>query len=210
MHPRCWVAWHLLANQNSGTSMEVSSGFFMCHIQEEEVDPDYPGLCYLLHLVWTSQTVLQQQAHCPQVTLELKCCCSQLLLWVHPTHPVLCWSWWEANSSYVGSSCSLPHPWGIPHKLVHWDRTTFPQHIPYSPICPVFYESPWRQLHGIELCLQPPRPLLCRHCRFVIVFLMILSPFGLEGFGLFASPFCMFSYLLCKFRCIRCCTVLRC
>ena len=28
----------------------------------------------------------------PQVALELKCCCSQLLPWVHPSHPVLCWS----------------------------------------------------------------------------------------------------------------------
>ena len=51
MHPRCWVAWFLLANQNFGTSMGASSGFFMCCIKVEQVDPDYPGMYYLLHLV---------------------------------------------------------------------------------------------------------------------------------------------------------------
>ena len=34
---------------------------------------------------------------------------------------------------HAESSCALPHPWSIPHKLAHWDRATFPQHIPYSP-----------------------------------------------------------------------------
>ena len=30
-----------------------------------------------------------------------------------------------ANSSYEGSGCTLSHPWGIPHRLAHWDRATF-------------------------------------------------------------------------------------
>ena len=30
----------------------------------------------------------------------------------------------------------------IPHKLVHQDRATFPLHIPYSPIGPVFCDGP--------------------------------------------------------------------
>ena len=94
-----------------------------------------------------------------------KGCCSQLLPWMHPSHPALCWSWWEANSSYVGSGCALSHPWGVPQSLVHWDRATFPQHIPYFPICPVSCDGPWRWLHRLELCLQPPRPLPCYICH---------------------------------------------
>ena len=27
-----------------------------------------------------------------------------------------------------------PHPWGTPHKLIHQERATFPQYIPYFPI----------------------------------------------------------------------------
>ena len=69
------------------------------------------------------------------------------------------------NSSYVGSGCALPCPWGIPHKLVHQDMATFPQHIPYSPIFNGFCDGPWRQLHRLGLCLQPPRLLLCFICH---------------------------------------------
>ena len=84
---------------------------------------------------------------------------------VHPSHPALCWSWREQNSSYVGSTSTLPHPWGVPHKLVHQDRATLPQHITYFPIYPEFCDDPWRWLHGLEPYLQPPRPLLFFTCH---------------------------------------------
>ena len=148
----------------------------------EQADLEYPGVWYLLCLVWQSQMVLHQQTHCAQVVLELKCCCSQLLPWVHPSRPALCWSWWEVNSSYVGSGCVLPHPWDIPHELVHWDRATFPQHIPYFPIYPEFCDDLWRWLHGLEPYPQLPRLLLyciCDNCICGIHFLCLeaLSPF---------------------------------
>ena len=111
-------------------------------------------MCYLLCLVWLSQMVLHQQAYCPQVALELNCC-SQFL----PTGASF------SSCPMLGPGCALPHPWGIPHKLVHWDRGSFLQHIPYSPICPGFCGGPWRWLHGLELCLQPPRPLLYFTCH---------------------------------------------
>ena len=85
------------------------------------------------------------------------------------SHPALCWSWREVNSSYVGFGCALHCPWGVPHKLVHWDRATFLQHTPYFPICPEFYDDFWRWLHGLEPCLWLPRPLpycTCHNCIF--------------------------------------------
>ena len=51
----------------------------------------------------------------------------------HVSHPALCWNWWVINSSYAGSCCTLPHPWGIPHKLVHWDRPLFHYRFPVLP-----------------------------------------------------------------------------
>ena len=117
MHPRCWVAWYLLANQNSGTSMTVGSRSFVCCVLVEHIDLDYPGVCYLLHLMWLSPKVLHLQAYCPHVALELKCWCSQLLPLVHPSHPALCWSWWEVNSSYTGPAAPFPIP-GVYH--INW------------------------------------------------------------------------------------------
>ena len=118
-------------------------------------------MCYLLYLTWPSQMALHQQAHYPQVALEFRCLCVQLLPWVHLSPPALWWNWWVINSSYAGSSCILPHPWSIPHKLVHLDRATFPLHIPYFPISPVIYDGLWRQLHRLGPCSQLPRPLSC-------------------------------------------------
>ena len=167
MHPRCLMDWYLPVNWNSSTSMDVSSWFSTHCVLVEEADLNYPGVCYLLCSVWPSQMVLHEQAHYPQVALELKCCYPQLLPWVCPSHPALYWSWWETNSSYAGSSCALPHPWGVPHKLVHWDRATFSQYTPYFPTYPEFCDDPWRQLNRLEPYPQPPRPLLyciCHNC----------------------------------------------
>ena len=93
-------------------------------------------------------------------------------------------SWWEADSSYVGSSCALPHPWGVPHKLVHRDRAAFPQHIPYSPIYPVFCGDLWRELHGLGPCPQPPRPLLYLFCHnYIYAFVLLLPEWPQLSFG---------------------------
>ena len=81
----------------------------------------------------------------------------------HHPWPALSWGWWVANSFYVGSGCTPPHPWGISHRLVHWDRAIFPPHILYFPISFVFYGSSWRQLHRLGPCPQPPRPCFTCH-----------------------------------------------
>ena len=90
MHPRCWLVQCLPTNQNSGISMGVGSGWFWCHIYMELVDLDYPGVCYLLCLVWSSHMILHQQAHYPPVALESGGWYFQLLPWVYPSHPALC------------------------------------------------------------------------------------------------------------------------
>ena len=162
----------------------------------------YPGVCYLLHLMWPSQTVLHQQAHCPLVALESKCCYFQLSPWVHPSHPALCWSWWEADISYVGSGCVHPHSWGVPHKLVHWKRAVFPQHIPYFPINPEFSDDIWRWLHGLELYTQPPRLLLYCICHSCICGIWLPSLGRLQPF---LSPFGTFPHFLYEFGHIWCC-----
>ena len=143
---------------------ELVLGFCVLHLSGAGWS-DYPGVCYLLCMMWPSQMALHQQAHHPQVVLELKCWCFQLLPQVHSSHPALCWNWWAVNSSYVGSGCILPHPWGIPNKLVHWGRATFPLCIPYFPIGPVFCDGPWRWLHRLEPCPQPLRLLPCFICH---------------------------------------------
>ena len=48
----------------------------------------------------------------------------------HP-QPTLSWDWWVASSFYAGSDCTPPHPWGIPHRLIHWDRATTYSLFPY-------------------------------------------------------------------------------
>ena len=151
--------------------------------------------------MWPSQTALYQLAHYPQVVLKLRCSCFQLLAWVHLSHLALCWNWWVINSSYAGSSCTLPHPWGVPHKLVHQDRAHFLLHIPYSPISSVFCDGPWRQLHGLGLCPQLPRPL---PCFFVIIPFVTLCFLGFECFCLFMSPFHALLHLLHRFWCVGC------
>ena len=202
MHPRCQMDWYLPANHNSSISMEVSSRFSAHCVWVKQADPDYPGMCDLLSLVWPSQMVLQQQPHCLLVALELNCCYSQLLPQVCPFHPALCWGWWEANSSYVGSSCTLPHPWSIPHKLVYQDRAAFPQHTPYFPIYPELNDDPWRWLHGLKLYLQPPRLLLYCVCHIAFVAFSFLC---LEGLSPFLNPFGAFPHFLHEFSCILCC-----
>ena len=197
--------WYPPANQNSSTSMEVSSGFSAHCVGQ--ADPDYPGVCYLLHLMWPPQTVLHQQAPCPQVALELMCCYFQLLPQVCASHPTLCWSWWEANTSYVGSGCTHPYPWGIPHKLVHQDRTAFPQHIPYFPIYPEFCDDLWTWLHRVELCPQPPRLLLYCICHNCICGTQLPS---LGRLWPFLSPFGTFPHFLYEFGHIWCCHSLGC
>ena len=153
-HPGCWVGWYLPTMQNSSTSMEVGSVLHMCHIWVEQVGPDYAKTCCLLCLTWPSWTALSHQAHCLQMALELRCLYAQPLSWVHLPWPALCWGWWVTNCSHVGASCTPPHPWGIPHRLVHCSRATFPPHIPYLPIGSVFYGGLQRQLHGLGPC--PP------------------------------------------------------
>ena len=150
--------------------------------------------CCLLCLMWPSQMALCQQAHYPQMALELRCLCGQLLPQVHLSQSALDWNWWVINSSYAGSGCALPHPWGIPHKLVHWDRTTFPLHIPNFPIGPVFYDSPWRQLHGLGLCPQPPRLLPCFfYCNSIYG---IVLPWFLPFYGPISHVLTSFAWIL--------------
>ena len=99
-------------------------------------------------------------------------CHFQLLPQVHPSHPALGYSWWGTAISYVGPSCTLPCPWGVPHKLAHWDRATFPQHIPYFPHLSCIFGDLWRWLHGLRLCTHPPRLLLylfCHNCACAFV-----------------------------------------
>ena len=146
-----------------------------------------PWVCYQLCLMWPSQIALHQQAYYPQVALELKCWCFQLLPWVHPSHPALCWNWWAVNSSYVGSSCALPHPCHVPHKLVHWDRATFPLHIPYFPICPVFCDGPWSE--GSYTDQNHVSKLQgCCLASLVLVSFMAFWLLSLEVFSHFSKP----------------------
>ena len=148
----------------------------VCCIWVEQVGLDYPEACCLMCLMWPSQVVLGQQVHCLQITLELRCLYAQPLPWVCLPSPALSWGWWVTNSPYVGSGCFPPHPWGIPHILVHWGRATFPPHIPYFPIGSVFYGSLWRQLHGLGLCPQPSRLLPCFSFHSSVYGTVPLSP----------------------------------
>ena len=161
MHPGCQVDWCLPIVQNSSASMEVGSMLHMCHISVEQVDLDYPEMCCPLHLMWLSQTALRQWAYCLQVALGLGYLYSQPQLQVCHSQPALSWDWLVTNSSYVGSGGTPHHHWGIPHRLVHWGRATFPPHIPYFPTSSVSYGGPWRQLHGLGPRPQPPRWLPC-------------------------------------------------
>ena len=88
----------------------------------------------------------------------------------------------ECYSSYVGSSYALPHPWGIPHRLVHWDMAAFPLHIPCFPIDLVFCGKLWRWLHRLEPFPQTPRllPYLAYHsfaCVIVLLWPEMPQPF---------------------------------
>ena len=156
--------------------MEVGSVLHMCHIWVEQVGPDYAKTCCLLCLTWPSWTALSHQAHCLQMALELRCLYAQPLSWVHLPWPALCWGWWVTNCSHVGASCTPPHPWGIPHRLVHCSRATFPPHIPYLPIGSVFYGGLQRQLHGLGPCPLPPRLLPCLACHRLVYGTMVLLP----------------------------------
>ena len=160
------AGWYLPIMQNSDTSMEVGSVLHMCCIWVEQVGLDYPGMCCLLCLTWPSQMALSQQANCLQMTLELRYLYAQPLPCL-PQSALSC-GWWAMHGFYVGSGCAPPHLWGIPHRLVHQGRTTFPPHIPYSPIGSLFYSSPWRQLHRLEPCPPPPRWLPCLTCHSLV------------------------------------------
>ena len=124
-------------------------------------------MCCLLCLTWPSQMALHQQAHCPQMVLELRCLCVHLLPQVHLSHSALDWNWWVINSSYAGSSCTLPHL-GV-YQLDWYIRIGLLFNYIY-PIFPsvVFYDNLWRQLQRLGPCPQPPRPLPCFfYCNFV-------------------------------------------
>ena len=102
----------------------------------------------------------------------------------------------------IQDGCTLPHPWGVPHKLAHWDRDTFPQHIPYFPIYSWFYDDLWRQLHRLRLYPQPPRPLLY---LFIIILFVPLHLFCLKGFSFSLCPPGTFPYFLNQFLCVWLC-----
>ena len=93
---------------NAGTSTEVSSRFCTLHLSGAGW---FRLPCGVLPAVLgvTIPDGPISAAHCPQVALELKWCCSQLLPWVHPSHPALCWSWWEANSSNGFPGSNIPN-----------------------------------------------------------------------------------------------------
>ena len=125
------AGWYLLIVENCSTIMEVGSMLHMCCIWVEQVDPHCPEMYCLLCLTWPSWMVLNWWAHCLQVALGLRFSFAQPLPLVCHPWPALSWDQWVASSVYVGSVCATPHPWGIPHRLVHWDR-------PFHHILPVF------------------------------------------------------------------------
>ena len=145
--------------------------------------------------MWPSPTVLHQQVHCSQVTLELRCWCSQLLPQMHPSHPALCWDWWAVNISYVGSAAPFLIPGAYHINLYIGIGPLFHYIFLIFSICPVSCYSPWRQLHGLKLCSQPPRPLLC---FFVIVSFITLDLLSLGRLQPFSEPILHLSLLLHK------------
>ena len=133
MHPGCWAGWYLLIVQNCGSTMEVGSMLHVCHIWMEQVGPDYPFMCCLSCPMWPSQMAPGQWTHCLQMALGLGFLFAQHLSVVCHFWPALSWDWWVASSFYTGFGCTPPNPWGIPHRLVHWDRAAFPPHTPCFP-----------------------------------------------------------------------------
>ena len=148
--------------------------------------------------MWPSQTALHQQTHYPQVALELRCWCFQPLPQVYLSHPAVCWNWWAVNSSHLGSGCTLPHPWDIPHKLV-----LFHYLFPILPSVLYFVmalEGSYKDQDYV------PNLLGCCLASFVIILFVALCLFGMECLCLFMSQFCMFPNLCTHFDALGCCS----
>ena len=163
MHPGWQVSWHLPIVQNCSTTMGVGSMLHMCHIWVEQVGLDYPEMCCPLCLMWPPQMALIQQAHCLQMVLELR------FLYAQPLPhgcicPSACSKLGLMGSKWFLCRC-LAAPLSIPQAYhIDWYIGVGP---PFHHIFPIFplvfysYDNPWRQLHGLGPCPQPPRLLPC-------------------------------------------------